>query len=107
MNTLSIILCNKVSLTTIVFAALIFGSTTAIAAPSKSTRSIDLLKVDPNKPASKLEVITSVKNRFNGRILSVRKKYQARGNDCHYVKFIDRKGELLLIHVGCKSKQST
>ncbi|MEE9351934.1 MAG: hypothetical protein V3U78_06705 [Thiotrichaceae bacterium] len=107
MNTLSIILRNKVSLTTIVLAALISGSTAAIAAPSKSTRSIPLQKVDPNKPASKLEVITSVKKRFNGRILSVRKKYQAHGNDCHYVKFIDRRGELLLIRVGCKSKQAT
>ena len=106
MNILSIILRNKILIASISMVLSITIPTTATAIPTKGKdpHSIRIHKINPNKPASKFEVITAVKKNFSGRILSVRKRYKAYGNDCHHVKFIDKKGELFLIRVGCKKK---
>ena len=77
-------------------------STQAIAAATNAIPASSLQKLDKSKPASKIEIITAVKKKYTGRILSVRKKYKARENDCHHVKIIVKgSGELLLIQVAC------
>jgi hypothetical protein len=79
-----------------------FLSTSALAATKALTiPKTSVKKLNKNKPASKIEIITAVKKKYSGRILSVRKRYKAHGTDCHHVKIIDKKGELLLIHVAC------
>ena len=102
MRSLQKILYNKYTVLTFFTVTLSLGSTTTFA--SESTRSIKLIKIHPNQPASKLEIISAVKKNFTGRILSIRKKNKI--NDCHYVKFIDKKGELFSIRVGCKKKST-
>lgn len=76
-------------------------SISAFAAPPTSIPKSSVKKLDESKPASKIEIITAVKKKHSGRILSVRKKYKASGNDCHHVKMIDKVGEILLIYVAC------
>lgn len=53
------------------------------------------------QPISKLEVISTVKTLFNGRVLSLRKKSTYTNPDCHHVKFLEDKGEFQLITIGC------
>jgi len=48
-----------------------------------------------------LEVVSVIKTLFNGRILSIRKKATYTNPDCHLVKFLEDKGELKFITVGC------
>ena len=88
-------------LCTLTISALL--STQAVAAATNTIPASSLKKLDKSKPASKLEIITAVKKKYTGRILSVRKKYKARGNDCHHVKIIEKNsGELLLVRVACE-----
>lgn len=106
MNLVSTLLPRKiVTLVTSTISALSLCallSTQAIAASANIIPSSSLKKLDKSKPATKIEIITAVKKVYTGRILSVRKKYKARGNDCHHVKIIEtQSGELLLIRVAC------
>lgn len=68
----------------------------------KITRSKHLL---PGKPASRLAIIAAVKEKYKGRILSVRKQKNNPSKNCHHVKMIDERGEFLTIQVACKSKK--
>lgn len=53
------------------------------------------------QPISTLEIISTLKNILNGRVLSLKKKSTYANPDCHYVKFLEDKGEFQLITIGC------
>ena len=57
--------------------------------------------INPEGPLSKLEVITAVKERYKGEIVSVRKKDIEKHKDCHHVRFINKQGDFLKIKVQC------
>ncbi|CAA6823544.1 MAG: Unknown protein [uncultured Thiotrichaceae bacterium] len=79
---------------------------TALADPNSSVRKITRSKhIIPGKKASKLAIIAAVKEKYKGRILTVRKRPAYYGKNCHHVKMIDTKGEFLLIKVTCKNEK--
>ena len=69
-----------------------------------------LKPLNPDWPEAEVElknvdiigkVVSVIKTLFNGRILSIRKKATYTNPDCHLVKFLEDKGELKFITVGC------
>lgn len=76
-------------------------STQGQAAPANSLDTFDL-SLAKGKSASRLEIISSVKKKHPGRILSIRKKYKTHDNDCHHVKMIAINGEIITVRVNCK-----
>lgn len=94
-------LLQKIVISSIVTAVSILGGS-VYASPSSKDLDVKLQRLYKDGPVSKLDIINSVKKKFEGRILSVRKKYEdIPENTCHIVKLIDGKGELLILRVGC------
>lgn len=76
----------------------------SIAEPNNSVKQITRSKhIKPGKKVSKLAIIAAVKEKFKGRIITVRKRPPYFGKNCHHVKMIDSQGEFLLIKVACKN----
>lgn len=96
----------KLIYTLLTFAiALPLSLNSASALIKRSIIKIPLDKKDnPNKPASKLEIIAAVKAKYTGKIeiLSIRKKPKSYGINCHSVKMLDSKDEFIEIQVACK-----
>lgn len=77
---------------------------TSLADSNSSVKKITRSKhIKPGKKVSKLAIIAAVKEKYKGRILTVRKRPRYYGKNCHHVKMIDSKGEFLLIQVACKN----
>jgi len=57
----------------------------------------------PTQPITKLEVISIIKSKLSGRVLSIKKQSTYENPDCHHVKFLADGGEFQIIQVGCLS----
>lgn len=62
---------------------------------------IPITRVISTQPISALEIISTLKTIFNGRVLSLKKKSTYTNPDCHHVKFLEDRGEFQLITIGC------
>lgn len=62
---------------------------------------IPIKRAVATQPVSALEIVSTVKTLFNGRVLSLKKKSTYTNPDCHHVKFLEDKGEFQLITIGC------
>lgn len=88
----------KTILTSFIFALVISSiSQTAQA----EVLNIPIKRSVATQPISTLEVVSAVKNLFNGRVLSLRKKSTYTNPDCYHVKFLEDRGEFKLITIGC------
>lgn len=88
---------------TLVISAFTTTSESAIAL-QKSGNSLTIPrkeKINPDGPLSKLEIITAVKEKYIGEILSVRRKIVKGYSDCHHVRFISKQGDFIKIKVQC------
>lgn len=63
--------------------------------------SIPLQRSVATQPITTLEVVAIVKTMLNGRVLSIKKQSSYSNPDCHYVKFLEDKGEFQMIRIGC------
>lgn len=75
----------------------------SLAEPDNSVKQIKRSKYIKGNKVSKLAIIAAVKEKYKGRILTVRKRPPFYGKNCHHVKMIDTNGEFLLIKVACKN----
>ena len=62
---------------------------------------VDMNRIDPDKPIRKSAILKNIRNKFPGRILSI-KEDSSGGPDCHVVKSMGNDGELRIIEVACK-----
>ena len=61
---------------------------------------VDMSRSDPKKPIRKSAILSKIREKFPGRILSIRED-QSGGKDCHIVKSMGNDGELRIIEVAC------
>lgn len=62
---------------------------------------ISLKRVSPDEPIGRDAVLSQVKARYKGRILSVQEKPLPSYPDCHVVRMLSLQGEYLTIKVAC------
>jgi hypothetical protein len=62
---------------------------------------IPLARDIATQPITTLEIVAIVKSLLNGRVLSVKKQSSYTNPDCHFVKFLEDKGEFQMIKVAC------
>ena len=65
--------------------------------------SIPLERSIATQPITTLEIVAIVKSLLSGRVLSVKKQSSYTNPDCHYVKFLEDKGEFQMIKIACFS----
>lgn len=82
----------------VAFMSTILISPTAMAGSAAKVIKIDREK--PSYPITKGQVIGAVRDKYPGRILTV-KRYEKRGKDCHVVKLFTEDGELMTVDVSC------
>lgn len=61
---------------------------------------VHMSRIDPNKPIRKSAIMSKIREKFPGRILSIRENRDG-GPDCHIVKSMGEDGEFRIIHVAC------
>lgn len=66
-----------------------------------SEKKISLKRSNPNEPIGRDAVLSHVKAKFSGRVLSVQEKPTAKYPDCHIVRMLSVDGEYLTIKVAC------
>ena len=71
-----------------------------IANSGYETYKVEMSRIDPNKPIRKSAIMSTIKEKFPGRILSIRENRDG-GDDCHIVKSMGEDGEFRIIHVAC------
>ncbi len=62
---------------------------------------IPITRVIATQPISPLEIISTIKAKLSGRVLSFKKRSTYTNPDCHHVKFLEDRGEFRLITIGC------
>ena len=62
---------------------------------------VEMSRIDPKKPIRKSAIMSTIREKFPGRILSIRENREG-GPDCHIVKSMGEDGEFRIIHVACK-----
>ncbi len=93
----------RLLLSTMIILPLTISSASALTKRSIIKITLDQ-QTSSSEPASKLEIIAAVKAKYTGkidRIISVRKKSQSYGKNCHSVKILDNTGEFIEIRVAC------
>lgn len=53
------------------------------------------------QPITELEIIAMINSIFDGDVLAVKKQATHLTPDCHFVKFLEARGEFQMIEVGC------
>ena len=61
---------------------------------------VEMSRIDPQKPIRKSTILSNIREKFPGRILSIRED-RSGGKDCHIVKSMGDDGELRIIEVAC------
>ena len=80
---------------------LLFGfSTQSSYANGFTPYKVDMSRIDPKKPIRKSAILSKIRGKFPGRILSIRED-RSGGKDCHIVKSMGDDGELRIIEVAC------
>lgn len=80
---------------------LLFGLNTHSAyAAGFTPYKVDMSRIDPQKPIRKSAILSNIREKFPGRILSIRED-RSGGPDCHVVKSMGDDGELRIIEVAC------
>ena len=62
---------------------------------------ISMTRANPTQPISRDAILSMVKSKYSGRILSVQEKPKPEFPDCHIVKMLSLDGEYLTIDVAC------
>ena len=62
---------------------------------------VEMKRINPSKPIRQSSIMSKVRKKFPGRILSIRKNPTG-GPDCHIIKSVSKDGEFRVIHVACK-----
>lgn len=66
-----------------------------------TTYKISIKRANPSEPISRDGILSAVKAKFKGRILSVQEKKTSAAPDCHIVRMLALDGEYMVIQVAC------
>lgn len=61
---------------------------------------VKMSRINPDKPIRKSAILDNIREKFPGRILSIREN-RSGGPDCHKVRSMGDDGELRIIEVAC------
>ena len=92
---------NHPLLQSLFLSAIVCFSILAYQPVSAGVLSIPVQRSIATQPITTLEIMAIVKTLFSGRVLSIKKFSSYSNPDCHYVKFLEDKGEFQMIRVGC------
>lgn len=73
----------------------------SVAVAADNIRKIALHRVHPDVPLTRDEILSRVKQKYKGRILSVQEKDLPGYPDCHVIRMLSIEGEYLAVHVAC------
>lgn len=95
----------KRSILTALCSFLMIG-TSLLAVPSIANASdtkykISMKRANPSEPISRDGILSAVKAKYKGRILSVQEKPSSSAPDCHIVRMLSLDGEYMTIKVAC------
>lgn len=74
-----------------------------VASATDTTYKISIKRANPAEPISRDGILSAVKAKFKGRILSVQEKQTTSAPDCHIVRMLSLSGEYMVIQVACGS----
>lgn len=92
---------NHPLLQSLLLSTVLCMSTLATQPVTAEVLSIPLTRDIATQPITTLEIVAMVKSLLSGRVLSVKKQSSYTNPDCHYVKFLEDKGEFQMIKVAC------
>ncbi len=73
----------------------------SVADAADTTYKIPLKRLNPSEPISRDGILSAVKSKYTGRILSVQEKPSTSAPDCHIVRMLSLNGEYMIIKVAC------
>lgn len=80
-----------------------FSSLPSVASAADTKYKISMKRANPAEPISRDGILSAVKSRYKGRILSVQEKPSASAPDCHIVRMLSIDGEYMTIQVACSN----
>ena len=92
---------NHPLLQSLLLSAVLCMSALATQPINAEVLNIPLTRDIATQPITTLEIVAIVKSLLSGRVLSVKKQSSYTNPDCHYVKFLEDKGEFQMIKVAC------
>lgn len=96
---------SKSSILVVLCGACIVGITAfsmpTIASADDAKYNISMKRANPNEPISRDGILSAVKSKYQGRILSVQEKPSSSAPDCHIVRMLSLTGEYMTIQVAC------
>lgn len=95
----------KRSIFAVLCGAIITGtslfSLPSVAGAADAKYKISMKRANPAEPISRDGILSAVKSKYKGRILSVQEKPSASAPDCHIVRMLSIDGEYMTIQVAC------
>ncbi|MBU0655514.1 MAG: hypothetical protein KJ914_10345 [Gammaproteobacteria bacterium] len=95
----------KKSISAAMCGAIIAGisllSVSSAASAADTKYKISMKRANPAEPISRDGILSAVKSKYKGRILSVQEKPSPSTPDCHIVRMLSLDGEYMTIQVAC------
>ena len=92
---------NHPLLQSLVLSAVLFMGIFTTQPVKAEVLNIPLARDIATQPITTLEIVAIVKSLLSGRVLSIKKQSSYTNPDCHFVKFLEDKGEFQMIKVAC------
>ena len=82
-------------------SAIAWSISSSIAVAADTQYKISMTRSNPNEAISRDGILSAVKEKYTGRILSIQESPSPSTPDCHIVRMLSLTGEYMTIRVAC------